>query len=102
VSIIGIPVGFALLMLYPVLGYLGAAFFVSRTTARAMRRADRPGRGWQIGFLAMGLILLALAGKIPFLGGLLVFLAVVTGVGGWAQWLYRRYRASHPAIAAQP
>lgn len=105
VSIIGIPVGFTLLMLYPVLlllGYLGAAFFVSRSAALAMRRADRSGRAWQIGFLALGLALLAFAGKIPFLGGLLVILAVVTGVGGWAQWLYRRYRASHPGVAAQP
>lgn len=105
VSIIGIPVGFALLALYPLLlllGYLGAAFFVSRTTADAMHRANRPGRAWQIGFLAIGLALLALAASVPFLGGLLVFVAIVTGVGGWAQWLYRRYRTSHPGIAAQP
>ena len=105
VTIIGIPVGFTLLMLYPMLlllGYLGAAFFVSRTTAGAIHQDKRSGRGWQIVFLAMGLALMTLAGKIPFLGGLLVFLAVVTGVGGWAQWLYRRYRASHPGVAAQP
>lgn len=105
VSIIGIPVGFTLLLLYPVmlmLGYLGAAFFISRTAAGAMHQASRSGRAWQVGFLALGLVLLALAGTIPFLGGLLVFVAVVAGVGGWAQWLYRRYRASHPAIAAQP
>lgn len=105
VSIIGIPVGFTLLAFYPLLlllGYLGAAFFVSRTTAGAMHQANRPGRAWQIGFLAIGLALLALAGAIPFLGGLLVFFAVVVGVGGWAQWLYQRYRSSHPGVAAQP
>jgi hypothetical protein len=104
VTVIGIPIGFALLMLYPLLlmlGYLGAAFFIGRRTADAMKQSDRVGRGRQIGFLAIALMLLALAANIPFLGGMLVFLAVLTGMGGWVQWLYRRYRASRPSAQAQ-
>jgi hypothetical protein len=99
ITVIGIPIGFALLMLYPLLlmlGYLGAAFFIGRRTSDAMKQSDKAGGGWQIGFLAIALTLLALAANIPFLGGMLVFLAMLTGMGGWVQWLYRRYRASRP------
>jgi hypothetical protein len=104
VTVIGIPIGFGLLMLYPLLlmlGYLGAAFFIGRRTADAMRQSDKAGRGRQIGFLAIALALLALAANIPFLGGMLVFLAMLTGMGGWVQWLYRRYRASRPSAEVQ-
>lgn len=104
VTVIGIPIGFALLALYPLLlllGYLGAAFFIGHTTAGAMQKSERAGRAWQIGFLAIALALLALAAKIPFLGNLLMFLAIVTGMGGWAQWLYRRYRGSRPGVEAR-
>jgi len=104
VTIIGIPIGFSLLMLYPLLlmlGYLGAAFFIGRGTADAMKQSGKPGRAWQVGFLAIALALLALAANIPFLGGMLVFLAMLTGMGGWVQWLYRRYRASRPGAEVQ-
>lgn len=95
VTVIGIPIGLGLMMIYPMLlllGYLTAAFFVGHATAGMMKRSDRTSRAWQIGFLALALILLGMAASIPFLGGLLVFGGALVGMGAWAQWLYRHYR----------
>lgn len=95
ITVIGIPIGFGLMLIYPLLlllGYLCAALFVGHTAAQAMKQSGRTGTAWQIGFLALALVLLSIAANIPVLGGLLVFLAALTGMGALVQWLYRCYR----------
>lgn len=101
VTVIGIPVGFALLMLYPLallLGYLATAFFLSRKAASATRQPERLSMGKQIAYLLLALLLLAILLAIPFLGFMVFILAVVFGLGGWAVWVQARYR--RPAQAA--
>lgn len=95
ITVIGLPIGLALMALYPLLlllGYLATAFFIGRATANAMKQPADFTFGKQIAFLAGALLILAVVSMIPVLGGLLMFLALVIGVGGWAVWLYQRYR----------
>ncbi|MGZ5818296.1 MAG: hypothetical protein ACXWJD_06075 [Burkholderiaceae bacterium] len=104
-TIIGIPVGFTLLLLYPVMiliGYLAAAFFVGRQTANAMKQPEKLTLGRTIIFLALGLIILALVRAVPFLGGLVAFVALVMGIGGWAVWLQMRNKTSERNQNTQP
>ncbi|OGB20805.1 MAG: hypothetical protein A3I66_19545 [Burkholderiales bacterium RIFCSPLOWO2_02_FULL_57_36] len=99
ITVIGIPIGLGLLALYPVLlllGYLATAFFIGREAANAMHQPKDVTLGKQIAFLAGALLLLTIVAMIPVLGGLLMFLALVIGIGGWAVWLYQRYRGEAP------
>lgn len=98
-TVVGIPIGFGLMLIYPLLlllGYLCAALFVGHAAAQALKQSGRTGTAWQIGFLALALVLLGIAASIPVLGGMLIFLVALTGMGALVQWLYRRYRHGHP------
>lgn len=95
ITVIGIPIGFGLMLAYPLLlllGYLCAALFVGHSVAHALNQSGKTGTGWQVVFLASALLLFSLAASIPVLGGMLVFLATLIGMGAMVQWLYRRYR----------
>jgi cytoskeletal protein CcmA (bactofilin family) len=68
ITIIGIPIAFALFALYAtglLIGYL---------------RPD-PCFGWRIGTLTMALVILMLARHLPYVGGLLIFVALFAGLG---------------------
>jgi uncharacterized membrane protein len=42
-------------------------------------------------FLLLALIILSLVTWIPFFGGLILIVALVIGIGGWAVWIYIQY-----------
>lgn len=99
ITVIGIPIGFGLMLLYPLLlllGYLCAALFVGHAVAHALKQSGKTGTAWQIVFLALALLLLSLAASIPVLGGLMVLLVALMGMGALVQWVYRRYRGRTP------
>jgi len=96
-TLIGLPIGLGLFALYPLLlmlGYLAAAFFIGRKLADAVRQPPEFSKRKQALFLAAALLILSLAGAVPVLGWLFVFLALVAGIGGWAIWAVRGYRAT--------
>lgn len=95
-TLIGLPLGFAMLLLYPLLlllGYLATAFFLSRRGAALGGRGDDLGVGRQALFLALALLVLGLLLAVPFLGPLVFLLATVIGAGGIATWAWF---AMHP------
>lgn len=97
---IGLPIGFALLLLYPLallLGYLATAFFLGKKLAQAVKHADLLSRKKQALFLALALLILSLALAVPFLGGFILILAIVTGIGGCAVWAQLKSRPAKPA-----
>ncbi len=97
VTIIGMPIGVSLLMLYPLmlmLGFLASAFYLGRRAADAMKQPRQLGFWRQILFLGLALIVLLLLITIPFVGMLVFFVALVAGIGGWAVSLYRRQDAA--------
>ena len=100
VTVIGLPIGFALLLLYPLtllLGYLATAFFLGQRVAVAMKQEGPLSMKRQALFLALALLILSLALAVPFLGGFILILAVVMGIGGWAVWMLRQFKPMRPA-----
>ncbi|MGB8339922.1 MAG: polymer-forming cytoskeletal protein [Burkholderiales bacterium] len=95
ISIIGIPLAFALLALYPVLllvGYLTTALYIGDRTATALKK-DTTNAIWiRIGFAALALLALWLIRLIPVAGSLAVFVTLLIGVGAWSLHLYHRYK----------
>ncbi len=102
-TLIGLPIGLGLFALYPLLlmlGYLAAAFFIGRKLADAFRQPAEFNKRKQALFLAAALLVLSLAGAVPVLGWLFVFVALVAGVGGWTIWAVRGYRSTSTAPPA--
>ena len=94
VSLAGIPVALALLALYGVsllAAYLTAVFFLGEAGARLFRRAPETSKGARLIWFVVALIVLSLFRLIPVLGGILLFLALVFGLGAWGMQLCRRY-----------
>jgi cytoskeletal protein CcmA (bactofilin family) len=105
ITIIGLPAGISLFLLYPLflmLGYLAAAFAIGRKLANAAGQPAELGKTRQALFLAAALLVLALVRVVPVLGWLLVFLALVAGIGGWVVWAFRRYRGPGAGAPASP
>jgi cytoskeletal protein CcmA (bactofilin family) len=93
-TVIGIPIGIMLFALYPLmllLGYLGAAFFIGRKAADAMKQPQQLRLTQQALFLLLALIFMSVLTWIPFLGGMILIAALVIGIGGWAVWMYIQY-----------
>jgi len=84
ITIIGIPIAFALLALYAtalLTGYLVAALFIGDKLLRIAQKNPVSLSGWRLGSLAAALVLLWAVRYIPFAGGLVVFIALVAGLG---------------------
>ena len=102
VTVVGIPVAFALIALYAVLllaGFLTALFFVAERIGRLLRGGRSPGTGWRVGLLLAALVLLALVARLPMAGGLVALLVLLFGVGALGLQLYRQYADRRPAAA---
>lgn len=103
ITIIGIPVGFILLLLYPLcwlLGYLAAAFFIGGKISNALKQPVTLSVGRWVLFLLLALVILAILSMLPFIGGLIVLCALMTGLGAWAIWMYTRHRQARPQPAS--
>lgn len=96
-TVIGLPIGFALLLLYPLallLGYLASAFFLGGRLAATTRQAEPLSRTKQSLYLALALLILSMTLAVPFIGGFILLLAVVAGLGGWAVWWRSRLKTA--------
>jgi hypothetical protein len=96
ITVIGIPIAFALLAAYAILwliGYLMAANFVGDRIAQRVRKSTEMTTAWRISMLALALILFTLIRMIPFVGALVLLLALLFGVGATVLQLFRRYRS---------
>jgi hypothetical protein len=99
ITIIGIPIGFGLLLvvlpLLALIGYVVTASWLGHRVARMF--SLHTGR-----YLAVivGEIILQLLGLVPWIGGIFVFLATIGGTGALLYTLYQERRASRQASAA--
>lgn len=94
ITIIGIPIALMLAAVYAVallIGYLVTAFFIGDRLMRAARRHGEPGFGWRIGALAAALLLLWLAYTLPYVGGLIVLVALLAGLGAMVLQAFSSY-----------
>ena len=87
ISIIGIPLALLLVLLYFALllvGYVGSAIGLGQW-ALARFNADAAQRsGWRIGAALAAVLLLALLGSVPYIGGFVALLAMLAGIGAIA------------------
>jgi len=95
--LIGFPLGIAVLFTLPVLviiGLSGAGLSVGEWIAN---RAGEPvGAGGRMGLMALGVLILALVGLIPFVGPILVLLAILMGLGAVVIAVLSRLRPETP------
>lgn len=94
ITIIGIPLALLAIPLYFLLLFLGwvtAALFLAQRGLAALRTGRPVTTGWRLLALFLALIVLWLARQIPFVGGLVAFVALLAGVGAlvWQAWTRR-------------
>ncbi|MGV3569363.1 MAG: hypothetical protein ACO1PB_02105 [Ramlibacter sp.] len=107
ITVLGIPLGIALLALYPALllaGFLVGVLFIGELLAAAVRK-DAPPRSYaaKVGWFAAALLLTLLLARVPFVGGVLVALLALAGIGACVLELYlRRQGPGAGGAAATP
>ena len=100
-TVIGIPLGMALLLFYPamlLLGYVTGALFVGDRVAAwlAKRRGLALHPGWRYAALAVSLFALLIVYKIPYVGCVVEFLVLLFGLGAFWICAYRSYVRKGP------
>ncbi|HKI99777.1 MAG TPA: hypothetical protein VKB51_14980 [bacterium] len=100
VLVLGTPLGLSLLLLYPIalaLGWFVIAVWIAEWLgARFFGRRGAP-RGWQVLLLWGAVLVMALVCLIPWLGPLLLFVALLFGLGALGLHLAARYGAGGAA-----
>jgi cytoskeletal protein CcmA (bactofilin family) len=93
ITILGIPLGVALLMLYPALllvGYLVGVLYIARRGELAIRKDTDSSFSVTISFFALALLLMMLISRLPFAGPLALIIITVIGAGACILELNRR------------
>ncbi len=107
ITVIGIPLGMALLLFYPVmllLGYITGALFLGERVAAwvAERRALVLKPAWRYAALAVSLFALLIVYEIPYVGCMVEFLVLLFGLGAFWICAYRGYVGKNPLQAPAP
>jgi len=95
-SIFGIPLGLALAMTVAILALLGlvaASYCIGLFIARRRGTGDIQ-LGGRIGWAIAGAIILGVIALIPFIGGLVLALAIAAGVGAASSEIWKRLRTA--------
>ena len=93
-ALLAIAAYFALLLV----GYIAAAAAIGDLLLKWLRHKTAETAGWRILAAICGVFIIALLGRIPLLGGLIVFVALIMGIGAVGLQMYRTVRP--PAQAA--
>ena len=92
ITVIGIPIGLLGALAYPILlvvGYVLAAVALGDVALSRMNPNRATELARRIGATFIALLILALLGRIPFLGGIICVLALFLGVGALIQQVHR-------------
>jgi cytoskeletal protein CcmA (bactofilin family) len=101
ITLIGAPLAFLSIAAYIALllvGYIAAAAAIGDLLLKWLRHKTADTAGWRILAAICGIFIIALLGRIPLLGGLIVFAALIMGIGAVGLQMYRAVR---PAPVAQ-
>lgn len=105
VTLLGIPLGIALLALYPVLlmaGFVVGVVFIGELLAARLRKGGRRTTTSAVLWFALALLLTVLVANVPFVGGILVSLLSLAGVGACVLELYLRRKGPHAPLHPPP
>ena len=103
ITLLGIPVGIAVMALYPALlmtGYVVGVLFIARLAQTALGKGAPDSFAVTIGYFALALLLVFLVSMIPFIGALASAVVMLLGLGGVALELHRRRQARSPPSKA--
>ena len=99
ITLIGIPLGIALMMLFPLLLLMGCVVGVFSISQRVQRiiQKDTPKAtiAARLGFFALTLLVVLLLSSVPFIGSLILVAIMLLGTGACALELYRQFRPDH-------
>ena len=101
ITIIGIPVGLLALLLYAgllLLGYVWLAVVLGGLLLDRFKAETAALTAWRIGAAVLAMIVLAIVVRVPVLGGLVKFTALIVGVGMIVGAVWRRVQP--PAATA--
>lgn len=93
VTVLGIPLAIAVLALYPVLllaGFVIGVLWIARLLPGALRQPAPAAYARSLGWFALALAVVLLAGQVPWVGGLLVGVVGILGIGALVLEIYRR------------
>jgi len=93
ITLLGIPLGMALLALYPVLllaRFIVGVSFLARVWYPALKRPLPASLGGRMGLFALTLVAVMLSARVPLAGPLLVGLIALAGLGAGALEIYAR------------
>jgi len=102
VTIIGIPLGFAVILGYVLLlmlGYMTGALALGDLLLGKAKPAEARAPGWRILFLVLALLAIALVRRVPVIGELAVFVLFLAGFGAFTLRALRGYRDGPAAPA---
>ena len=111
VTLIGIPLGIALMLIFPLMllmGWIAGVFSISQRVQRALQK-DSPGKqsvslhkasGAMIVFFALTLLLVLLLGSMPLVGALMLVAIMLLGTGACALELYRQVRSGRSPLGS--
>jgi hypothetical protein len=91
-TVVGIPLGLAALALYlalPILGYATSGIAAGLAVLQRWQPARASQGGMRVLFAALGMLAVVLLASIPWMGGLVVVVAMLLGVGVLLQQLSR-------------
>lgn len=99
VTIIGLPLALVVILLYLLLllvGYVAIAVVMGELALNRYKSDMAARLGWRVGAAVLAMLALAVLGRIPFLGGLVVFAALLAGIGAIMLALRPRPAAATP------
>lgn len=91
-TIIGFPVAMLLVLAYLLLlplAWVGCAIGIGDWLVARVAAARAERTGWRIAAALLGVLVLALVSRVPWVGGLAALLALLAGLGAWTLQLRR-------------
>lgn len=83
-TLIGIPLGIAAIVFYVLLlfvGYVTAGIGMGQALLLRLQSQRATRAGWRVIAAALGVVAISLLGRLPWVGGLVVFAAMLLGIG---------------------
>ena len=105
ISVIGLPAGLVLAALYAAALFVAVvttALFIGMAEERLLKRAPADNRAQRVAWLAAGVATLAILRLVPVLGTVVVFVAIVIGLGALGEIIRASWDIPRPAAAGAP
>jgi cytoskeletal protein CcmA (bactofilin family) len=98
-TIVGIPLSlllFTLFLAMSILAIVATSASIGDWTLRRFRPEYTSSRSWRVAATVLAVLLLGLAGLVPVVGGIVIFAALLAGLGA----MVMQFRRAEPAVAA--